>query len=351
MAEVLVALFLMALGSIAILTMFPLGMYHMGQALKDDRTAQSASQADASMRMYWRINMVEAGLPSNEPFVWALDNPDAPLFLGPPPINPNPTRGTPSVPNSGNPGVSYPVFVDPMGFVAPWASQNSPFQRDWVAYSPPFTTPNPYPTGVTFLPRRTLNGMTAPLSQRICSLMDGLGYNENGTPSTSGGAVERELRYNWLWVIQRPDNSNRNTASMTVVVFDKRAFQYAPQNAEAVFPSGGTQATTIAMVPLSTTIQIPTTQGIPAVQKGGWIMDATPGLRHAIFYRVVSVTDNPNNVMVIAGIPTVVPTTDLELQTPIRRLDGGTGPYPGTLIFMAGVSEVFERPNLTPNDY
>lgn len=360
MAEVLVALFLMALGSIAILTMFPLGMYHMGQALKDDRTAQSASQADAFMRYYWRINVVEAG-GTNEPFVFALDNPDSPVFFGPPPINPNPLRGTPSVPNSGNPGVSYPVFVDPMGFVAPWASQNSPYQRDWVAYSPPFTSPNPYPTGATFLPRRTLNGMTAQLSQRICSLMDGFGFNENGTPSTSGGAIERELRYNWLWVIQRPDNSNRNTASMTVVVFDKRAFQYAPQNAEAVFASQnpaafplftapGNAANTIVMQPLLTTIQIPTPLGVPAVQKGGWIMDGTllpvgngfapQGMRHAIFYRVVSVTDNTANG-----------TTDLELQTPIRRLDGSTNAYPGTLIFMAGVSEVFERPNLTPNDY
>ena len=64
------------------------------------------------------------------------------------------------------------------------------------------------------------------------------------------------------------------------------------------------------------------------------------GIRHAIFYRVVSVTDNPGNG-----------TTDLELQTPIRRLDGGTAAYPGTLIYMAGVSEVFERPNLTPNDF
>ena len=127
---------------------------------------------------------------------------------------------------------------------------------------------------------------------------------------------------------------------MTVVVFDKRAFQYAPQNAERAFVSGGTGPTTIVMQPLTTSIQIPVTQGVPAVQKGGWILDATPGLRHAIFYRVVSVTDNPGNG-----------TTDIELQTPIRRLDGTTGAYPGTLIHMAGVSEVFERPNLTPYDF
>ncbi len=366
MAEVLVALFLMALGSIAILTMFPLGMYHMGQALKDDRTAQSASQADAFMRMYWRQNVVEnqfvgnssvVTFPGYEPFVAALDYPDSKPDLQPLPLNPVTRRDSPPgsvylpIP-SGQPG--YPVFVDPMGWLAPWNTQN----------------PNPYQlqywTGGLYFSRRSLNlALNQPntAAQRMVSMMDGFGYNENGTPSGTSGAIEREMRYNWLWVIQRPDNSNRNTASMTVVVFDKRAFQYAPQNAEAVFASQyptafpfftapGNASNTIVMSPLTTTIQIPLSlQPSPIqVQKGGWILDstyllpgnpfATQGMRHAIFYRVVSVTDNTGNG-----------TTDLELQTPIRRLDGGTGAYPGTLIFMAGVSEVFERPNLTPNDY
>lgn len=379
MAEVLVALFLMALGSIAILTMFPLGMYHMGQALKDDRTAQSASQADAFMRMYWLMNVVEnpnasntaaTGFPGYEPMVNALDFPDWKPDLGPL-LTPTPPKNVPpgTLPNLiGQPVPSYPVFVDPMGYGTFWSSQNSAAQQFWI--------------GNQFYARRNLNllldhpppftfqtqGPNA--SQRACSLMDGFGFNENGTPSTNGGAIERELRYNWLWVIQRPDNSNRNTASMTVVVFDKRAFQYAPQNAEAVFATQfpaqpftvivpgnvnftapGNADNTIIMQPLLTTIQVPVSRGIPPVQKGGWIMDATPGLRHAIFYRVVSVTDNPNNTMIANGVATVVPTTDLELQTPIRRLDGGTVAYPGTLIYMAGVSEVFERPNLTPNDY
>jgi hypothetical protein len=157
-----------------------------------------------------------------------------------------------------------------------------------------------------------------------------------------------------MWILQRPDHTDANTAKMTVVVFDKRAFQFAPAGAEQVLPSGAQPIQQIPMVPGSTVIQIPKTQGIPLVQKGGWIMDATPGLRHAIFYRVVSVTDNPNNVWSVPG-PTVVPTTDLEVQTPIRRMDGRSDPvadaYGGTLIYFAGVSEVFERPNLRANDY
>ncbi|MFO0805544.1 MAG: hypothetical protein U0791_20765 [Gemmataceae bacterium] len=357
MAEVLVALFLLALGTIAILTMFPLGMYHMGQALKDDRTAQAANQADAFMRMYWRTNVIEnanarnaaaTGYPGYEPLVPAFDFPDSkpdlfgsgtPIALGNVPVG-----RLPSV--QGIPGPSYPVFVDPMGWLAPWSTLNPSsysFQY-WVA-------------GTGFYPRRSMNlllNSPATMSQRVCTLLDGYGYDEGGVPlsvtGVAGGTFERDLRYNWMWILQRPDNTDPNTATMTVVVFDKRAFQFAAAGAEQVFASGPQPAQQIPMVPGTTVIQIPKTQGTPPVQKGGWIMDATPGLRHAIFYRVVSVTDNPNNVWNLPG-PTVVPTTDLEIQVPVRRLDGSTGSYGGTLVFFTGVSEVFERPNLRAADY
>ena len=333
MAEVLVALFLLALGTLAILTMFPLGMYHMSLALKDDRTAQSAQQADAYMRTIWRTRMVEQGGAGEPELYNAFSYPDAnPVTLGF-------QRGTPVVTT----GPSYPVFVDPMGWFAPWSTLNSAPHQYWVggAGSSPF------------LPRRSLNlltSQTAAASHRACSIMDGLGFAENGTASTSGGSVERELRYNWMWILQRPDNTVPNTASMTVVVFDKRSFLFAPQGAESVYASNNAPSplSNIVMQPLLTTIQLPVAYfGVPPVQKGGWIMDATPGLRHAIFYRVVSVTDNPTNI--VAGIP--VPTTDIELQTPIRRLDGSTNAYNGTLMYFAGVSEVFDRPNLTPYDF
>ena len=144
MAEVLVALFLMALGSIAILTMFPLGMFHMGQALKDDRTAQSAAQADAFMRTYWRITAVENG-GGGEPFYTALDYPDSKPDLGPAPT-PTPPKNVPppnTLPNIyGQTGPSYPVFVDPMGYAPIW-SQNTLAHQYWV--------------GNQFYARRSLN--------------------------------------------------------------------------------------------------------------------------------------------------------------------------------------------------
>ena len=54
LVEVLVALFIMALGMIALLTLFPLGALQMGQALKDDRCSQAVTAADNYMRSYWK---------------------------------------------------------------------------------------------------------------------------------------------------------------------------------------------------------------------------------------------------------------------------------------------------------
>jgi len=178
--------------------------------------------------------------------------------------------------------------------------------------------------------------------------MDGFGYQENGTPSTTppnipGSPIDRELRYNWLWVIQRPNNSIPSTANMTVVVFERRAFQFAPANAEAVFNpliNGAAVGLTTVSFPPGTDL---------GVQKGGWILDAsiTPsGVRNANFYRVVSVEDNSGSV-------------DVELQTPIKPDTKGPGVFDippananlRTFIVVAGVSEVFERPTLTPYDF
>src|SRR4051794_36160600 len=95
MTEVLVALFIMALGVIAILTMFPLGMLNMASALRDDRSAQCAAAADGTMRSYWKAYVVETG------------SQDQYLVNGP---------KCAFDPNQNIPGnePSLPVFVDPI---------------------------------------------------------------------------------------------------------------------------------------------------------------------------------------------------------------------------------------------
>jgi prepilin-type N-terminal cleavage/methylation domain-containing protein len=432
LTEVLVALFIMALGAIAILTMFPLGALQMGQALKDDRTAQAAGQADGYMRWYWKHYIIDgAGSGINEPFVQAMQDPNSnvspitnqqpypsspliPLLTTPGPDPVNPTWIRPDAES----GPSYPVAVDPMG----WFARSGKQDQWWVgldgslvpaffgklarrSFSPnptPLRSP-PYPLNQPPLPSVMLSPAQA---QRTCSLLDGLTYAPDGTAAdangqstaVSGNPPQRELRYNWLWVLQRVHNNDPNTATMTIVVFDKRAHLYVPQppsHPERVYAAvAGT--TSVG----STSVQFPT--ALP-VLKGGWIADVStttftyqdpqppnpmgqptppiprtiPAVRNCNFYRVVSITDDTP-----AG-----GTFKVELQVPLKA-DSKTlwtppatfGQFPVTLnpnldyppppvqsvpvlsvpgpenqtygsgsrtfLVLTGVSEVFERANL-----
>lgn len=155
MAEVLVALFIMALGAIAILSMFPLGVLTMGQALKDDRTAQAANQADAYLRWYWKTYVAETSTP--DPFVTAFDNPGG---LAAPPIN----------------EPSYPVVLDPLGWVV-WPGGGTQTQ-----------------VASTLMPRRTtstLSGVTGPVPNgvvlRFTTLLDGRPTIRPARPPTATG--------------------------------------------------------------------------------------------------------------------------------------------------------------------
>ena len=279
MTEVLVALFLMAIGVIGVLTMFPVGAVQMGLALKDQRCAEAATQADAYMRWYWKHEIVEKQ--GGGEALWTA--------LG--------AAVLPTDPNYNKP--SPPVFVDPMGVVA----------------GRPGTI-----TG-TGIQRKILNQITsAPQALRACTLLDGFTYDSTGMPS--GSTLERENRYNWLWVIQRPVNKQKYNANMTIVVFDKRAHMYIPPNAEhaitgSIFSTG------------STADSLGSAYG--PIQKGQWLMDAsTATVQLADFYRVSSVSG-----------------TQVELNLPVRTPLGGGSRTGGNAVYLDGAAEVFERPIMT----
>ena len=131
--EVLAALFIMGIGLISLFTLFPYGALQMASAVKDDRTAQCASAADAYMRVYWKERVLEPHPNSpQEPFFRqvfpqadAMDDPNADANgPGVPNANQKPplpaAPGTPQVVPSvqGIIDPSYPLVVDPMGWVA-----------------------------------------------------------------------------------------------------------------------------------------------------------------------------------------------------------------------------------------
>lgn len=331
--EVLVGFGIMAIGVTSVITLFPFAALTLGQALRDDRTTTCAVTADGFLRDYHHRYVVErdqSNPPATEPYFVAFDNP---YTILPAPVHPVFGASlTPPRPNEP----SYPVFLDPMGYVA----RSGRADQMWVG--DPLTAAN----ALTGIPRRTLSitdpisaaATAAPLSLRLCSQIDGLSYDTDGRVPPNPSDM-RELRYNWLWVLQRPVNRDRYTVRMQVVVFDKRAHLYAPPKSEEVL--GGA-----LFVPGETAIT-----NVPAgteIRKGTWVMDATidpvRGLRHAEFYRVLAVTE------------TSATTVALDVHKPISRPDGLVNPgntsiyaYTGTLVVLPGVADVYERPVLNAN--
>lgn len=303
MPEVLVAIFVVAIGLVSVMAMFPFGAKQMSDALISDRSASHALSTDGLVRSYWREKVVENN-GNGEPFWDALDNPGGGLAAASPMSS----------------AASYPVFLDPMGVF-----RTSSSSAAWVGDA---ATP-------TLVPRRSMRLVTessAPARQalRLWSQADGFSWDDDSQPKP--GVDMRELRYNSLAVIQRPTNRDRYGATLKIVVFINRRHQF--------YPTGSEVAYGVTFVPGSTQLTLPATAD---VRKGSWIMDGTvnppaaPSIRHANFYRVVSAVENTPG------------TYDVELHTAIKRIDGQTSAYGGTAVVLAGVAEVFERPVLTGN--
>jgi hypothetical protein len=342
LTEALIALFIAAIGLICLMTLFPLAALQMGQAMKDERCGQLAMQADQKLRWYWKTHVIDGTLGQCQAMA-AMDDPDG---------------STGSHPQAGNTEISYPVFLDPIG----WVSRPAGNARDWVGENvsaPNFGIPRKnlfnFGTSSTNNPYGSSGIDSVAKAVQCCSLLDDLTYDTGGAP---GGTVERQGRYNFAAVVQKPTTGLRTTATLKIVVYDGRAPGYAPLGKTELIM--GTDATNQAnnigdqLFEVGAT-NLTNTYGAanerPPLRKGGWVLDATTvgtepnngnasvTLRHANFYRVVSVNDETAGTLV------------LELQTPITRSDGKTGTtrnYNGTLLILDGVAEVFERPQLSP---
>jgi hypothetical protein len=145
---------------------------------------------------------------------------------------------------------------------------------------------------------------------------------------------DRELRYNWLWVLQQPNIADPKTANMTVVVFDRRAHLHATLGAEDVLRASNT-------TPGLSSVTFDAFNTETKILPGTWIMDGTTThpaprnrIRNANFYRVTAVNG-----------------TTVELQTPIKTpTDGNANPYTATFVVWRGVSGVYVRSPLKPQN-
>jgi hypothetical protein len=359
LVEVLIAIFLMGIGLMAILSLFPLGAAQMAQAIKDQRCAEAATNADALSRIIWKQtcdadanggSLKFTDGTSGQAFVLAMDNPNVGLPGG------SQIAGETAIPRSSG-LASYPVVVDPFG-VMTQAGTN----KVWL--------PAPTASGVPQwrIPRRSLStrsgntwtdvtvqtpGINPTPVQRVYklfSLLDDMTFNYNGTPDldlnqstpevgttpTTKG-VERQGRYTWSYMFRRNNNADRATVDISVIVYSGRSIDVAsPETAYPAAGDPGSKSLTLSYTGLTK----------PAIRRGQWVLDATlwdaagTGVApQGYFYRAVNVDDSVTNQI------------GLELQTPLL---GGPSPSvnpnakPRSIVVLDNVVEVFTRQNVTP---
>ena len=329
LVEVLIAMFVMAIGMIAIFTLFPLGAIKIGQALKDDRTSQTATQADAYMRAYWRSEVI-AKLGSDrlttnvsEPFFGAMQN--------------GATAATSPYSDTLTP--SYPVLIDPLGI-----QSRSTADQNAVAATA---------SGGT-LQRRGLSFVSGSSVFRVMAMSDDLTFRPNGAVDDVGsGSIVRQGRYSWAALVQRTENPPRGQADLTILVFDGRSRLPAVTSGNGAYndelmvhPDTLASATTRQV-----TVTLPTRSADDPVlvREGGWMLDATPPaagttpvIQKATFYRIVALTETATNA--------VSTTYVLDLETPLENDLVAVGSNPSQLYFFAGLSERFVSRPLGPDN-
>lgn len=380
--EVLIAIFVMALGLISLLTLYPLGAAQMARSVQDERAAQLAANAGSYMRWYWK-NMCEQAIATkasgkalyevgaaNETnmqsmlwFPYAMDDPQAgaaATALGStPPINmPGwPGRANTMADAQKNSSVmsrqtraSSPVFVDPVGWQA---SGGQPMSRIWIGGQPTATATSANP--IQAIPRRsmcdygwsathqTTGALWAPMNSRNISrtffMLDDMGFGDNGGALTA----ERVGQYSFACMLRRDSNSNRTETNMTIAVYFRRSMESLSE--EPTFD--GSLLSDPSLSPVSTiTLHYPKAGGDPnnarkpPIRRGSWILDATmvnkfsnTASPQGFYYRVVDVSE-PRLLGPEYGV-------DVQLETPIRP--GPSGLRARLIVVPDRLLEVFDK--------
>jgi prepilin-type N-terminal cleavage/methylation domain-containing protein len=309
LTEVLVAIFLVAVGLLALLVLFPLGALEMAQAIKDDRAGHAKHNA-AAIANIWRLRYDQtvldamlnpSGLGTATPTGGSL----ASFYLDPTARTIDPSKSNLA---------SYPVFIDPNGY---WANAGNQPWRDWVAGQ------------VAVVPRRVTcdplkGGPNRPLQLQWTTLLDDMEFPRDvpfagrPCPVSTPGAVQRTLRYSWAYMCQMPKAVAGGPVELSVILYSGRSLTLA---------GAGERAYSAVFNPGTNVVSVSWASGpAPDIQTGYWLMDASMVPNpHGFFYRIINAASTGTNSM------------DVEVQTPLQS-NG-----PGTVVIMDNVVEVFPR--------
>jgi len=253
--EVLVAIFITAVGMLALLTLFPLGALRMSDAIKDGRCAQAGANATASalaMNLRNDTNVLNAFTSASGSLASAT-------------VNGQPYQGP-----------SYPVYVDPLGKASGTTLGQPQIQRVSPGYA------------------SSINS-----AYQWFSILDDITFGPNGM-AAPGSTLTRTNRYSWAYMLQRPNYAVPSVVTMSVVVYSSRG-------------SSGSTETPYSGLTLTQGSKIVT--NFPAgaqIRRGSWLLDATVTSSsgpdpHGNFYRVVDITSTSSGSVTV------------ELQTPLRQ--------------------------------
>jgi hypothetical protein len=296
---VLVAIFIMGIGLLALLVLFPLAALSMARALKDDRCGTAGANATALFASFNSSSITGLGSPNLDPTI-----------AGPTGLAAPPPAGFVTVGNNNN--IGYPVYVDAyytvLGSTRIGQTGSGPgIPRCGVSY-----------TRATF-----------PQQDNFFTLLDDLTFRDNGTPEVP---LERQGRYTWAYMVRPVPLAPTARYELTVVVYSGRSVNTVMgENSYALVgnPAAGSKSVTL--------------QGVagadpPPVRRGTWLLDTTYDRDnvqscpvHGHFYRVVSTIYDPAANTVFA-----------EIEPPLRAGMQNPTAVP-SMVVMETVAEVFER--------
>jgi hypothetical protein len=268
--EVLVSLFVVALGLLALLTLFPLGALSMAQALKDDRVAQAAANAAATLR--------------------ALDvytDSDVVSVLGG-----GATADTPTV-----------VYFDPVGYYS--YSGNAQSSVGGVAGGVPRCSIAALRNAGTSR-NALVHGWVTGLDDftfTIDGTQLGVPADDQGqAAAASGNPVVRQGRYTWAALLRRP-RSGDPTTEVSILVYSGRSINLTTGLAPAT-ETPYTVASSSGKV-----VTVSTSGGVPDIAPGTWVLDNASQPGQGYFYRVTGVTVHGATAdLELQDAPTVAPT-------------------------------------------
>lgn len=347
LVEVLVAMFIMSIGMIALLTLFPIGVLRMAQSIRDARCEQMGRNAYATAVMENVGADVDVITGSAAALTAAIDNtgiqiPD--VFRNP---SPKLLSGAANLPDADDYAESYPILVDPIAY-----NQIGGSQHDWVGGTPDVLRRR----SVEFLRRGGVTSAVLTVNTfRSFSLWDELRFNSSVSPPAlvppatpqkafAVGPIFRDPRFTSAYVLRRPQTADKSLVDCTVVVYENRTVYPLEEYVNV----GNTFYN-----PTNNTIAIDYTATVlPELRPGDWIMDTTfyltsppaaavpKGSARAFFYRIVAIED-----FILSGRK----IRRFEVQSPLRGVKlGAPSDDPilgaqGTSIIMVGVTEVFEK--------